>query len=202
MALTQTPVTELDAINMMLMSIGQSPVSTVSATGIKDVEIALLWLHNTSREIQNHGWKFNSDKEYELAPDGNNRIVLPSNALYADPTAWYDDWVWRYDESNSAMSLYNAEDQTFERTEPLEVDIVWFYEFEKTPPSFRNYCAKLAGQRFQTGSIGSELLFKFEQNEINDALLVFEREQELTADRNILAGADFTNQIFRRRRNP
>ena len=202
MALTQTPVTELDAVNMMLMSIGQSPVNTVSATGIKDVETALLWLHNTSREIQNTGWKFNTDTAYPLQPDGNNRIVVPSNALFLDPTYRFDDWVQRYDEANAGMAMYNAVDKTFDRTEPLYVDIVWFYEFEKTPPSFRNYCAKLAGQRFQSGSIGSELLFRFEQKEIDEALVIFEREQELVADRNIFHGTDFTNQIFRRRRNP
>lgn len=203
MALTQTPVTELDAINMMLMSIGQSPVNSVDATGIKDVAVAQLWLHNTSREIQNQKWAFNTDYAYTLSPDGNDRYLVPSNALYLDPTNPDDDWVQRYDEAYSAMSLYNLKEQEFDANgATLDVDITWFYEFEKTPNSFRNYVGLLAGQRFQAGAISSELLFRFEQADIDRAKLVFMREQSLVRDRNILQGPGFTNQIFKRRRNP
>lgn len=202
MALTQTPLTELDAVNMMLMSIGQSPVNALDSTGIKDVAIAQLWLHNTSREIQSKGWAFNQDFAYAITPDGNDRILVPSNCLSIDPTDPNDDFVQRYDEANSAMSLYDLIDQTFARTTSLDVDITWFYEFEKTPATFRNYVGLLAGQRFQAGAISSELLFKFEQVDIDRAQLIFERENTLVGDRNILSGADFTNQIFKRRRNP
>ena len=203
MALTMTPVTELDAINMMLMSIGQSPVNSVDATGIKDVAIAQLWLHNTSREIQNQKWAFNTDYAYELTPDGNDRYLVPTNCLYIDPTNLDDDWVQRYDEANAAMSLYDLKNQTFAANgETMDVDITWFYAFEKTPNSFRNYVALLAGQRFQAGAISSELLFRFEQSDIDRAKAIFMREQSLVKDRNILQGAGFANQIFHRRRNP
>lgn len=202
MALTQTPVTELDAINLMLLSIGQSPVNSVDATGIKDVAIAQLWLHNTSREIQSKGWAFNQDFGYEIAPDGNSRVTVPSNALTIDPTYSSNDWVVRYDEAYSALSMYNLVTQSFECTETLKFDVTWFYGFEKTPPTFRNYVGLLAGQRFQAGGLGSDLLFRFEQVDIDRALLAFERDQSRVTDRNILQGADFANQIFLRRRNP
>ena len=37
---------------------------------------------------------------------------------------------------------------------------------------------------------------------IDRAQVAFERDQARVADRNILSGADFSNQIFHRRRNP
>ena len=202
MALTQTPLTSLDAVNMMLMSIGQSPVNALDSTGIKDVAIAELWLHNTSREIQSVGWTFNMDFAYDISPDQNNRILVPPNALYIDPVDPNEDFVQRYDSTHSVMAMYDLKDQTFDRTEKLSVDITWFYEFENTPATFRNYCALLAGQRFQAGSISSELLFRFEQIDIDRAQLIFERENARVGDRNIFSGPDFTNVIFRRRRNP
>lgn len=202
MALTMTPLTELDAVNMMLYSIGQSPVNALDSTGIKDVAVAQLVLHNTSREIQSKGWTFNKDYLYPIAPDGNDRILVPSNALSIDPTAYNEDFVQRYDEDNSAMSMYNLVTRSFERTTALKCDITWFYAFEKTPATFRNYCGLLAGQRFQAGAISSELLFKFEQVDIDRAQVAFERENTQVGDRNILSGADFANQIFHRRRNP
>lgn len=202
MALTQTPLTTLDSVNMMLMSIGQSPVNALDSTGIKDVAVAELWLHNTSREIQSKGWAFNQDFAWTLTPDGNDRIVVPSNCLSIDPTNPGFDYVQRYDATADDMALYDLVDQSPEMLETVDVDLTWFYEFEKTPPTFRNYCALLAGQRFQAGAISSELLFKFEQVDIDRAQIAFERENTRVADRNILSGTDFTNQIFHRRKNP
>ena len=62
-ALTLTPQTELDAVNAMLLSIGQAPVSTLSVTGLKDVSFAQYILHSVSREVQLKGWEFNTDDE-------------------------------------------------------------------------------------------------------------------------------------------
>ncbi len=202
MALTQTPLSELDAVNVMLMSIGQSPVNTLTDTGIKDVEIARLILHNTSREVQDEGWEFNTDYAYEISPDGNDRILVPSNCLSIDPTYRSDDWVQRYDSTNSAQSMYDLNEQTFDRTKVLKVDIVWFYAFSTLPQSARNYIAQLAGQKFQAKHVSSELLFKFEEADVNRARATLVRNSHRVKDRNILVGPDFTNIIFSRRRNP
>jgi len=202
MALTQTPITELDAVNVMLMSIGQSPVNALDSTGIKDVEIARLILHNTSREVQDEGWEWNTDYAYAITPDGNDRILVPSNCLSIDPTRNSDDWVQRYDVSNTAQSMYDLNEQTFDRTSDLEVDIVWFYPFTYLPQSARNYIAQLAGQKFQAKHVSSELLFKFEEADVQRARAVLMRNSHRVKDRNILTGPDFTNTIFHRRHNP
>ena len=203
MALTMTPVTELDAVNMMLMSIGQSPVNTLVGTGIKDVVTSQLVLHNTSRAVQDEGWDFNTDYAYPITPDGNDRILVPANCLSIDPMYDSDNFVQRYDESNTAMSMYNIEAQSFARTTALYCDITRFYEFEKIPQSARNYIALLAGQRFQAGAISSELLFKFEEKDIQSARAILERNTNRNKDRNFFNNtSDFTAQIFHRRRNP
>jgi len=202
MALTQTPLTELDAVNVMLMSIGQSPVNALDSTGIKDVEIARLILHNTSREVQDEGWEFNTDYAYSITPDGNDRILVPSNCLSIDPTYRSDDFVQRYDTANTAQSMYDLNEQTFDRTTALKVDIVWFYTFTQLPQSARNYIAQLAGQKFQAKHVSSELLFKFEENDVQRARAILMRNSHRVKDRNLLTGGDFTNTIFHRRHNP
>ncbi len=202
MALTQTPVDELGAVNIMLMSIGQSPVNTLTDTGIKDVEIARLILHNTSREVQDEGWEFNTDYAYSISPDGNDRILVPSNCLSIDPTYRSEDFVQRYDSANTAQSMYDLNDQTFDRETALLVDITWFYSFEQLPNSARNYIAQLAGQKFQAKHVSSELLFKFEENDVQRARAILMRNSHRVRDRNLLTGGDFTNVIFHRRRNP
>lgn len=197
------PITELDACNMMLLSIGQSPVNTITGTGIKDVNTCVLILENTSRQVQTKGWTFNTDYAYSITPNGDDRIVVPSNVLHLDPRNPGEDFVQRYDEANSYMAMYDLVDQTFDRTTPLLVDIVWFYAFEKIPQAARNYIALKAARIFQAGAVASDILFRFEQYEEDEALATLMRTEKRVGDRNLLNTAhDFTSQIFHRRRNP
>jgi hypothetical protein len=203
MALTMTPQTELDAVNVMLMSIGQAPVSTVTDTGIKDVEIARQILHNTSREVQTKGWTFNTDYAYSISPTVDDRILVPSNCLSIDPVNSGEDFVQRWDSDEEAMCMYDLHEQTFDRDTALEVDIVWFYEYEHLPQSARNYIGIKAARIFQAGAVASDVLFRFDQHHEQEALVTFMHEHSRVADRNILTGSpDFTAQIFQRRRNP
>ena len=43
--------TELEAVNIMLSSIGEAPVNSLSS-GLVDAELAQTTLHNVSREVQ------------------------------------------------------------------------------------------------------------------------------------------------------
>jgi hypothetical protein len=197
------PITELDAVNMMLMSIGQSPVNTITATGIKDVNTAVLILENTSRSVQTKGWTFNTDYAYEIAPNGDDRIAVPANALHIDPVNPGEDFVQRYDEDHSYMAMWDLNEQTFERTEILKVDIHWMYAFEKIPQAARNYIALKSARVFQSGAIASDILFRFEQYEEDEALAILQGNERRVGDRNMLTGpSDFTAQIFKRRRHP
>jgi len=84
--------TKLDAVNLMLASIGQSPVNTLSGTLPKDVNKAVVALDSALREVLTQGWSFNSDKEYEMTPDGTFRIAVPAASLQIDPT-YGEDYV-------------------------------------------------------------------------------------------------------------
>lgn len=200
MPLSLVPTTSLDAVNMMLMSIGQSPVETITASGIKDVNISSLVLHNTSRAVQLDGWTFNTDYNFAIAVNVNSRILVPANALTIDSLE--GDWVQRYDTTYSAMSMYDLINQTFARTTTLRCDIVRFFDFEQLPQAARNYIAVRAARIFQAGAVASDVLFRFEQVDEMDALVSLKRTENRVGDRNMLAGPDPTNQIFIRRRSP
>lgn len=203
MPLTMVPTTALDAVNVMLMSIGQAPVETITASGIKDVNICSLVLHNTSRAVQLDGWTFNTDYGFSISPNVNNRILVPADALSIDNTYPRDgDWVERYDTGFTARSMYDLINRTFNRTVALSCDIVRFYDFEQIPQAARNYISIRAARIFQAGAVASDVLFRFEQVDEMDALVSLRRTENRVGDRNMLAGPDNTNQIFQRRRNP
>ena len=81
-----TVTSKLEAINVMLTAIGESPVNTITSSTTTDVSIAVQILDNVSREIQSVGWHFNTDVNYKLAKNTSNEIVLPSNCLRVDNT--------------------------------------------------------------------------------------------------------------------
>ena len=52
---------ELPAINQILASVGQAPVTTLDQTN-PDVAIAYDTLLQVSREVQSEGWTFNTEE--------------------------------------------------------------------------------------------------------------------------------------------
>ena len=82
---------KLDAVNSMLIGIGEAPVNTMNS-GLQEAEIAALTLDTVSREVQTAGWAFNTDLRYTLSRNSANHISVPSNCLYVDTVALTRDY--------------------------------------------------------------------------------------------------------------
>ena len=68
-------MSELDAVNMMLMTIGEYKVNDLTnLAGRSDAAIAKDILNNTSRAVQSKGWTFNMDFDVVKKPDQNSQI--------------------------------------------------------------------------------------------------------------------------------
>ena len=77
---TTNATQELPAINQILSSCGQAPVTTLDQTN-PDVAIAYDTLLQVTRETQAEGWTFNRENHYEFVPDTNDEIAIPNNIL-------------------------------------------------------------------------------------------------------------------------
>ena len=75
--------TELDAVNSILMSVGESPVNTLTVQS-PEVAIAQSTLRQVCREVQAEGWKFNTETQYPINLDSNNHCIVPNNVLQID----------------------------------------------------------------------------------------------------------------------
>lgn len=195
--LTFTPQTELDAVNQMLLSIGQSPVNTLTVTGLKDVSYARLVLHNTSREVQSKGWHFNTDSEYPLVADVAGKVELPANALSVDPCDRTKDYVERYE--GAYRRLWDKDNLTFVIKEAVKVNLVWFFQFEQTPQVARAYIAHKAGRVFQASAVGSQILYQYTKEREFETLADLERIEARNSDTNLFTRNSRTNNIFHRR---
>ena len=179
-----SPTTELEAINTMLSTIGESPVNAVEDTGNVDVVIARQILQTVSREVQARGWHFNTEKNYTITPDSAGYLVLPNAVLKVD-TVYPDsskDVVVR------GSKLYDRENHTYVFTDAVKVDMTILLTFDELPEVARNYATIRASRIFQERVVGSDTLHAFNSQDEARAMVSLMEYEADTADLNILSG--------------
>ena len=137
---TTNAAQELPAVNEILASVGQAPVTTLDQTN-PDVAIAYDALLNVSREVQAEGWIFNTEEFYELTPDSNGEILIPNNVLQIDLHAEKDD---QYEAIRRNGKLYEKINHTYDWTtltnwSTVACDIVWYFDWVDLPRPIQDY---------------------------------------------------------------
>ena len=179
--MTTTVTTKLEAINVMLTAIGESPVNTITSSTTTDVSIAIQILDNVSREVQSVGWHFNTDTNYLLAKNSSNQIVLPSNCLRVDNSNKDAD----LDLVERNRKLWDRENHTYTITQDVRVNITWLLEFTEIPETARRYITIRAARIFQDRMLASETLHKFHQVDEIQALAALKEHEGDTRDHSI-----------------
>ncbi len=172
----------LEAVNAVLATIGELPVSSIPTSGFSEAVLARDTILEVSREVQSIGLHCNTDYKYKLTPDISGFIVLPPGVLKIDASYRYNDVTQR------DGKLYNREDHTFVFTEPIEVDIVWELEFEDLPETVRRYIVIRASRLFQKRVVGSDVLHVLSEEDERRAFATVMAEEVLNEDANILEG--------------
>lgn len=178
-----SPTTELEALNTMLSTIGESPVNTVEDNGNVDAVIARQILRATSREVQSRGWHFNTEKDYLVTPDSNKNLVLPNTVLRVDTVGSDQDT----DVVVRGSRLYDRRKHTYLFDSPVKVDMVILLPFEDLPEVARYYITVRASRIFQQRVVGSDILSSFNSQDEMRAKVALEDYEGDTADHNILS---------------
>lgn len=186
------PMTELDAVNAMLISIGEQPVNTLEATDNAEVSIARNVLHQVSRQTQAVGLLCNSEENYPLVVDVDGYIRLPANTLKVDATDSSIDVVMR------GRRLYDRKNHTYKFKDTLNVDIVFFLPFEELPQVVRDYITIRATRVFQSNVVGSEILYEFTAKDEMDAHMAMVQQEVDHGDYNMLNNPDVQMMLRRR----
>lgn len=192
MALSLSPMTELDAVNLMLVNIGEQPVNALEIGGVSEVSIARFILHNTSRAVQTDGLRCNTEYNYKLIPDENGFLSLPMNALKVDASDPTVNVVVR------GKRLYDVDNHTYIFKEPLLVDIVFFLPYEELPQAVRTYICIRAAREFGTKILGSETLNQFSLQDEQTALLTMVRQEIDIGDFTLLDNPNILYGLKRR----
>ena len=121
---------ELPAVNKILQSCGQAPVTTLDQTN-PDVAIAYQTLLEVSREVQAEGWSFNKEFHYEMTPDNNKEIQIPANMLQVDASQNASNV--ELDVIRRDGKLYDKAHHTYSFDNSVFCDITWLFDFIDLP---------------------------------------------------------------------
>lgn len=177
-----SPTTELDAINTMLSTIGESPINTVEDSGVVDAVMARQILNSVDREVQSRGWHWNTDKSYLLNPNEEGELELPYGVLRCD-TVEPDNSV---DVVVRGKRLYDRRNHTFQVGKAVRVDLVVQLPFEELPEPARHYITIRSSRIFQERILGSSELSQFSVTDEARALVVLKDMEAENSDFNIL----------------
>ena len=154
---TTNAATELPAVNQILASVGQAPVTTLDQTN-PDVAIAYEALIQVNREVQAEGWTFNKEYGYPFTPDSSNNIVIPGNILQIDLANngnYRDKDVVR---RNGKLYDRMAHSDTF--TEEVKCDVVWFFDWVDIPRPIQDYITARAACFTVSRIVGDQALYQ------------------------------------------
>lgn len=189
------PTTELEAINIMLTAIGESPVDTTDALDFADASVAKQILGNVNREVQSRGWAWNLEKSYTVLPNAQNKFQLPLNALRVDETENRSD----VDMVHRGIYLYDRKNNTYTPDIPsIDVDLVLALPFEELPEPNRRYIILRATRIFQERVLGSSTLSEFQRNDEKQAWAECINYDVDVEDANILTGSTPASILNRR----
>jgi hypothetical protein len=160
--------TQLQAINQMLVGIGQAPVVSLDIAN-PEIATALSILDSMNREVQGEGWHFNTETNYPFTPATNGNITVPSNVLQISDNK--NSNVQQYQTVLRDGKLYDkiAHSFIFPTTNPILCDVVWLFDFEDLPQVFQDYVTQKAARTFAGSVVGSKEMFQF--NQVDEAIL-------------------------------
>ena len=158
---TTNAAQELPAVNEILASVGQAPVTTLDQTN-PDVAIAYDTLLNVSREVQSEGWTFNTEEDYLMTPDENGEIVIANNILQID---LHDDKDNSYESIRRSGKLYEKINHTYDWTtltgwDTVRCDIVWFFDWVDLPRPIQDYIVARAAAIVSSRIVGDPQQFQ------------------------------------------
>tara|TARA_B100000579_G_scaffold123975_1_gene99903 strand:+ start:193 stop:819 length:627 start_codon:yes stop_codon:yes gene_type:complete len=158
----QASDTELSAVNSILGSIGQSPITALpnGDLNLGNPEVALIHnlLMECNKDVQNEGWHFNKEDHVKVERDANGQFLVPSDYLRMDI---HEGQVDRNrDVVIRNGKIYDNVLHTDVFTKDFFFDITRLYNFVDVPPVFQRYIIACAAVRAATQLVSNTELVK------------------------------------------
>ena len=179
-----TRTTELEAVNTILSTIGEAPLSTLTGSLPVDGTTAKNILNEISREVQSAGWHYNSHYKVDLTRDSNNKVPVGTDVLRVELNRKYDKSS--YDVVQRGSYLYNLakNSETFDQ-DFTDNTLVYILDFSKLPEQARRYITIRSARVFHDRTLGANTLHKFSSEDEARSLAVMKQAEMQTGDNTI-----------------
>ena len=154
--------TELQAVNEILASVGQAPVTTLEQTN-PDVAISYNTLLEVNREVQAEGWTFNKEENIPWKLNTDMEIDIPENVLQMDLNNWHLANRGR-DTVRRDGKLYDRYNHTFKfDDDPTYVDITYILDWTDLPAPIQAYVTARAAAIVSSRLVGDSTQYQMLQ---------------------------------------
>ena len=151
---TTNATQELPAINQILTSCGQAPVTTLDQTN-PEVAIAYDTLLQVSREVQSEGWTFNREYHYtDIIPDANKEVLIPNNIIQIKLSENAQNRP--HDGIRRSGKLYDRQNHTYQWDYSPEFDIIWYFDWIDLPDPVQTYITARAATLVSGKIVGDD----------------------------------------------
>jgi hypothetical protein len=191
-----TRTTELEAVNTILSTIGEAPLSTLTGSLPVDGTTAKNILNEISREVQSAGWHFNTQYKVDLTRDTNNKVPVGTDVVRVQLNDKYDKSS--YDVVQRGTYLFNLakNSETFDQ-DFTENTLIYLLQFEDLPEQARRYITIRSSRVFHDRTLGANTLHKFSSEDEARSLSVMKQAEMATGD-NTIFDSDLQNYIVNR----
>ena len=146
-----TPMSELEAVNLLLSAIGEAAVSSLETATTVEVTQAKNLLSNVNRAAQQKGWHFNTEWDVVLTRDSDDMIPLSESIL----SVYQPGQLMTIRGRSGSMYAYDLDNNTFIWTKNLNNAVtITLLDFIDSPNTFRQYVTTRAARIFQEEIIG------------------------------------------------
>lgn len=176
---TTSLTSELEAVNTILESIDEPPVSSLALTGLYPLDKAKRILDEVSRSVQSKGWAFNTEEDVTVSLAGDSTATLPANTLAFDAGPEYNVVA-------RGLRLFNKDTRSFTHTVPPKGSAVFLLPWDDLPQAARHFITIRAARTAQGRSSISESTYRYTEQDVMDAEAALGETEATTGDHNML----------------
>lgn len=156
-------LTELDAVNNIIGTIGESPINSLETLQNVDAINALRILREISRQEQARGWSFNTVEAHTLTPD-----------TYSKHIPWSDSYLFLKGTNGEKLVrsgdyIKDLANNQIKFSSPITATAVLLVPFEYLPEAMRSFIVTKAAHSFQSRYFGDDSLNQITQQDVQVA---------------------------------
>lgn len=182
----------LDAMNTCLAGVGLAPVPDEDDTDL-DASQAKSTIERVSKEIQQRGWFFNKEYNWNLVPDSNTgQVVAPANAMSIVTDAYSRNLPLAlrngklYDLINHTYDLTDLANYEVGGVMCIQTAFIFYLEFNSLPPIAQTAIMYTARRQFAQDLEVDDKRWNFQSKEEQRAMSLLQREEMRNRKHNYL----------------